>query len=231
EHVVSGDLFVLGANGIQSAAIMLRSDLGGEYVGRGLHESYGCNFEAYLDGVDNFDGSTITTGLNYGLYDGEHRSRQAAALVYFENRWQHGLRPEKGRLRQTLPLVVVTEDLLDPENFVSLDEDDNAFINYKGPADYAVQGMARAREKLPEILAPLPVERIIDHGLRGTESHVQGTLRMGRDESDSVVDRDLVHHQFRNLLIVGTSTFPSCSCANPSLTAAALSLRAASRIA
>ncbi|MCG5478503.1 GMC oxidoreductase [Sinorhizobium alkalisoli] len=230
EYTASGDLFVLGANGIQSAAIMLRSDLGGEFVGRGLHESYGRNVEAYLDGIDNFDGSTITTGLNYGLYDGQHRSEQAAALVYFENRWQHGLRAEKGRLRQTLPLVIVTEDLLEPENFVDLDENENAFINYKGPAGYAVEGMARAMEKLPDILAPLPVEEIMDRGIRGTESHVQGTLRMGKDRSGSVVDRDLIHHEFRNLAIVGTSTFPSCSCANPSLTAAALSLRAAMRI-
>ncbi|RUZ37777.1 GMC family oxidoreductase, partial [Mesorhizobium sp. M7A.F.Ca.CA.004.05.2.1] len=126
EYQVSGDLFILGANAIQSAAIMLRSGLGGEFVGSGLHESYGWNFEVYLDGVDNFDGSTITTGLNFGLYDGPHRSEHAAALVYFENRWQHGLRAEKGRLRQALPLVVVTEDLLDPENFVTLDEDENA---------------------------------------------------------------------------------------------------------
>lgn len=231
EHVVTGDLFVLGANGIQSAAIMLRSGLGGECVGRGLHESYGWSFEAYLDGVDNFDGSTITTGLNFSLYDGAHRSEYAAALVYFENRWQHGLRPEKGRLRQTLPIIVVTEDLLEPENFVSLDVNDNAYINYKGPADYAVQGMARAREKLPELLAPLPVEKIIDRGMRRTESHVQGTLRMGTDPNHSVIDRDMIHHRLRNLVVVGTSTFASCSCANPSLTAAALSLRAASRIA
>jgi choline dehydrogenase-like flavoprotein len=231
EHVVTGDLFVLGANGIQSAAIMLRSDLGGEFVGRGLHESYGWSFEAYLDGVDNFDGSTITTGLNFGLYDGAHRSEYAAALVYFENRWPHGLRPEKGRLRQTLPIIVVTEDLLDQENFVSLDENENAYVNYKGPAGYAVEGMARAREKLPELLAPLPVEKIADRGQRRTESHVQGTLRMGTDPSGSVVDRDMIHHKLRNLVVVGTSTFASCSCANPSLTAAALSLRAASRIA
>ena len=228
---VSGDLFVLGANGIQSPAIMLRSGLDGELVGRGLHESHGWSFEVYLDGVDNFDGSTITTGLNFGLYDGPHRSTQAAALVYFENRWAHGMRPEPGRLRQTLPLVVVTEDLLEPANLVTLDDRENAFIGYEGPSAYAVEGMRRAAEGLPGLLAPLPVEEIFDRGARGTESHVQGTLRMGADPTDSVVDRDLVHHRLRNLIVAGTSTFPSCSCANPSLTAAALSLRAASRVA
>ncbi|MES0214143.1 GMC oxidoreductase [Mesorhizobium sp. C280B] len=54
---------------------------------------------------------------------------------------------------------------------------------------------------------------------------------MGRDVTDSVVDRNMIHHKLRNLVVVGSSTYPSCSCANPSLTAAALSLRAASRIA
>ncbi len=230
EYSVSGDLFVLGANAIQSPAIMLRSGLGGEFVGLGLHESYGWNYEVYLDGVDNFDGSTITTGLNFGLYDGPHRAEHAAALVYFENRWQHGMRAEKDRHRQVLPLVIVTENLLDPENRVVLDEEGNAFVSFKGASDYAAAGMAKALERLPELLEPLPVERIFDRGMRPTESHVQGTLRMGTGPADSVVDRDMVHHQFRNLVVVGTSTYPSCSCANPSLTAAALSLRAASRL-
>jgi len=231
EYSVSADLFVLGANAIQSPAIMLRSGLGGEFVGLGLHESYGWNYEVYLDGVDNFDGSTITTGLNFGLYDGPHRAEHAAALVYFENRWQHGMRAEKGKLRQVLPLVIVTENLLDSENRVILDKDENAFVSFKGASDYATKGMAKALERLPELLEPLPVEKIFDRGIRPTESHVQGTLRMGTGPADSVVDSDMIHHRLRNLVVVGTSTYPSCSCANPSLTAAALSLRAASRLA
>jgi choline dehydrogenase-like flavoprotein len=231
DYSVSGDLVILGANAIQSPAIMLRSGLGGEFVGLGLHESYGWNYEVYLDGVDNFDGSTITTGLNFGLYDGPHRAEHAAALVYFENRWQHGMRADKGRLRQVLPLVIVTENLLDPENRVVLDKDENAFVSFKGASDYATKGMAKALERLPSLLKPLPVEQIFDRGIRPTESHVQGTLRMGTGPADSVVDRDMIHHQLRNLVVVGTSTYPSCSCANPSLTAAALSLRAASRLA
>lgn len=230
DYTVTGDLFVLGANGIHSPAILMRSDLGGGLVGRGLHESYGHAMEVWLDGVDNFDGSTITTGLNFGLYDGEHRADHGAALVYFENRWSHGFRPEPGRLRQTLPLIIVTEDLLRDENHVSLDDDDNAFIHFDGAADYAVRGMERAKALLPELLAPLPVEDIFDRGVRRTESHVQGTLRMGDDPARSVVDSDMIHHQLRNLVVVGTSTFPSCSSANPSLTAAALSLRAARRL-
>lgn len=230
EYLVTGDLFVLGANAIHSPAILQRSDLGGGLVGKGLHESYGAAFEVFLDGVENFDGSTITTGLNFGLYDGPHRASYGAALVYFENRWAHGMRLERGRMRETLPLVIVTEDLLEDGNRVTLDENDDAFVEYVGASNYAIRGMAEARRKLPELLAPLPVEQIFDRGVRGTESHLQGTLRMGHDPATSVVDAGLLHHQLRNLVVVGTSTFPTCSCANPSLTAAALSLRAARRL-
>jgi choline dehydrogenase-like flavoprotein len=227
DYAVTGDLVVLGANAIHSPAILLRSGLGGGKVGLGLHESYGASFEVYLDGIDNFDGSTITTGINFGLYDGPHRAEYGAALVAFENRWPHGMRLEQGRMRQTLPLIVVTEDLLDDRNRVTLDSGENAFVEYVGPAAYAVDGMAAARRLLPDLLAPLPVEAIHDRGIRSTESHLQGTLRMGADPATSVVDAGLVHHRLRNLVVVGTSTFPTCSSANPSLTAAALSLRAA----
>ncbi len=50
---------------------------------------------------------------------------------------------------------------------------------------------------------------------------------MGQADDGSVVDGQMLHHRMRNLVVVGTSTYPSCSPANPSLTAAALSLRAA----
>ncbi len=229
-YSVTGDLFVLGANAIQSPAILKRSGLGEGVVGLGLHESYGAAFEVFLDGVENFDGSTITTGLNFGLYDGAHRAEYGAALVYFENRWPHGMRLEAGRMRETLPIAIVTEDLLEDHNRVTLDDNENAFVDYVGASDYALKGMAEAVRKLPDLLSPLPVEEIFDRGVRETESHLQGTLRMGMDPSSSVVDENLLHHRCRNLVIVGTSTFPTCSCANPSLTAAALSLRAARAI-
>jgi len=50
---------------------------------------------------------------------------------------------------------------------------------------------------------------------------------MGNDPESSVVDRHLVHHQVRNLMVLGGSAFPTCSPANPTLTLSALSLWAA----
>jgi choline dehydrogenase-like flavoprotein len=46
---------------------------------------------------------------------------------------------------------------------------------------------------------------------------------------DGVVDSSLIHHKYRNLFVLGASTFPTISPANPTLTLSALSLRAGQR--
>ncbi|WP_419911944.1 GMC oxidoreductase [Hoeflea sp.] len=227
DGAVSGDLIVLGANGIHSPAILLRSGISDHWVGRGLHEQHSVYQEIYLDGVENFDGGSYTTALNYSLYDGPHRKDYAGTLVYFENRWPFGLRPEKNKWRMTLPLWLSIEDLPSPEHRVVLDDNDNPLIEHPHVSDYALTGTRKAVEKLPQMLAPLPVEDIIDRGVVGTASHIQGSVRMGQSQEDSVVDRGLLHHSIRNLMIVGTGVIPTSSAANPSLTAAALSLHAA----
>ena len=53
---------------------------------------------------------------------------------------------------------------------------------------------------------------------------------MGDDPATSVVDRDLRSHDHPNLFIVGSSVFPTSATANPTLTIAALSLRAVTAV-
>jgi choline dehydrogenase-like flavoprotein len=226
QHIAYGDLFVLGANAIHSPTILLRSGLDKSPVGLGLHEAHGIEVEALLDKVDNFDGSTITTGVDYGAYDGEFRRKSGSALLYFENRWTFGFRPELGKWRSSLPIVIVVEELPRDSDKVVLDNGQSHVIGSK-PSTYATDGADRAFAALPQILEKLPVERIERRRVRPTESHLQGSLRMGADAATSVIDPQQVHHEIRNLIVVGSSVFPSCSAANPSLTVAALSLRAA----
>ena len=57
-----------------------------------------------------------------------------------------------------------------------------------------------------------------------------GTARMGGDAKDSVVDRNLRSHDHPNLFILGSAVFPTSATANPTLTIAALSLRAADEV-
>jgi choline dehydrogenase-like flavoprotein len=231
EHHVAGDLFVLGANAIHSPAILLRSRLNHSLTGVGINEQVGYSVEVLLDGLDNFDGSTITTALNYMLYDGDFRREYGGALIYFENRWPNGVRTEFGRWRQIAPLLVTVEDLPQDQNRVDLDSDGMPRVSHESPSDYAMFGVKQSLASLVKVVAPLPVERIDFVGMRPTESHIQGTLRMGNDASSSVVDAKQVHHSARNLVVVGSSVFPSCPCANPSLSVAALSLRSADLLA
>jgi choline dehydrogenase-like flavoprotein len=60
--------------------------------------------------------------------------------------------------------------------------------------------------------------------------HIMGTCRMGFDPKQAVVDPDCRSFDHRNLYVVGASTFPACGTANPTITVAALALRAAEHV-
>jgi choline dehydrogenase-like flavoprotein len=231
EHHVAGDLFALGANALHSPAILLQSGIDHPLTGVGIHEQAGYSAEVMLDGLDSLDGGTITTALNYSLYDGEFRKEHAGALIYFDNRWPYGLRKEYGRWRQFVPLVVAVEDLPQDANRVTIESDGVPHVSHASISNYAKLGVERSWEALQKVLGPLPVENVEFRGMRATESHIQGSLRMGDDRASSVVDAKQVHHDVRNLVVVGSAVFPSGSCSNPSLTVAALSLRSADLLA
>jgi len=226
-HRARGELFVLGANAIFTPYLLQKSGIASEFTGKGLNEQVGAEVEVLLDGLDNFDGSTATSGINYSLFEGEHRRDVAATTVVFRNRWPNGLRHEYGRWRQLLSIWITAEDLPQAGNYVSTsDRDGIPLVFHTGASDYASNGIKRALSALPELLRPLPVESIGKVNWRKTESHIQGTTPMGNDPASSEVDHRLIHHKYRNLVIVGSSVFPGCPTANPSLTVAALALRA-----
>jgi choline dehydrogenase-like flavoprotein len=62
-------------------------------------------------------------------------------------------------------------------------------------------------------------------------SHQCGTARMGTDPATSVVDTNLKAHDLDNLYIVDASVLPTSAAVNPSLTIAALALRAGAHLA
>jgi choline dehydrogenase-like flavoprotein len=60
--------------------------------------------------------------------------------------------------------------------------------------------------------------------LRGARHHM-GTTRMHPDPRHGVVDADCRVHGIANLYLAGSSVFPTCGTANPTLTIVALALR------
>ena len=169
-----------------------------------------------------------------GDLDGPHRSERGASLFFVDNRWKfQGLRTDFGKYLQTTLLVVNSEDLPLDENYVDIPDDwsRSPTVHHAHHSDYGHRGMTAALAALEGILAPIGLEGLSEPELRTTESHLQCTTPMGADPARSIIGDDLVHHQLRNLHVLGTSAFTTCPVANPSLTAAALSLKAAEAFA
>jgi choline dehydrogenase-like flavoprotein len=65
--------------------------------------------------------------------------------------------------------------------------------------------------------------------LEGGHHHI-GTTRMSADPARGVVDADCRMHGVANLYVAGSSVFPTCGSANPTLTVVALALRLAAHL-
>jgi len=93
--------------------------------------------------------------------------------------------------------------------------------------------LRRANAIQEAILAELDAEITWQIGPEnaGPAFHHMGTTRMGTDPEASVVDERLRTHDLTNLWLAGSSVFPTGGAMNPTLTIAALSLRAADHIA
>jgi choline dehydrogenase-like flavoprotein len=230
DQLARGSLIAIGANAILNPYLLLRSGLDDGIVGRGLVEQVELAVDVHLDGVDNFQGSSASCGIGYMHHDGEHRRERAAALMLTLN--IPDLRLERGKWRQRLRFGWIVEDLPQENNRVTVDPaDGRPCVSFSGHSDYTQRTIDHLRKIAPEVLSVLPVERImIDKQVHKTASHIECTTPMGSDPKSSVVDRNLVHHRLRNLLVLGSSTFPTCAPANPSLTLSALSLRCAEQL-
>lgn len=227
-----GDLVALGANAIFNPHVLLRSGLEHPVLGRGLCEQVSVSFDVLLDGVDNFQGSHMLTGHGYMLHRGRRRRDRAAALLETAN--IQYLRMERGRWRQRLMAKFIFEDLPQRDNYVRPSSEDPSMpeVAYHGHSDYTQRGIDALLSSEAEELfsAALPVERIQLLEAFSTEGHIECTVPMGHDAASSVVDRHLIHHEVRNLLVLGSSAFPTCPPANPTPTLAALSLWAADHL-
>ncbi|PSQ01891.1 GMC family oxidoreductase [Halobacteriales archaeon QS_5_70_17] len=91
----------------------------------------------------------------------------------------------------------------------------------------------RANEIQRAILSELgvDVEWTVGPENTGPAYHHMGTTRMGTDPDRSVVDRRLRTHDVANLTVASSSVFPTGGAMNPTLTIAALALKAADHVA
>jgi choline dehydrogenase-like flavoprotein len=233
EHRAAGELIVLGANGFFNPHILLRSGLTLPAIGRGLVEQVGLYVVAYLDGVENFQGSTARCGHGYMFHRDEDRRSRAAGLVLTHNTMDiSDLRQTRGKWRQIMGLSLVFEDLRQEQNRVVVSPEDPALpeVIFTGRSAYAEAALDQVDEMVADLLSPLPVDGYEIRPVKSTEAHILGTTVMGDDPATSVVDRNLLCHGVSNLVVLGSGAFPTAAPANPTLTLSALSLRAADKL-
>jgi glucose dehydrogenase len=205
-----------------------------------------------------YRGPLSTSGIE-NLRDGEFRKDRAAFRIEIGNdghSWptgapvstaarlaQDGLRGDeldaalKDETSRHIRLASLVEQSPDPENRVTLDPDKTDANGMPLPRihfdydDYTRAGLDAAQEAHDEVFTALGATDV-NHSpdIQGA-GHVIGTLRMGTDAKTSVVDPDLRSFEHRNLFLLGSGAFPTSATANPSLTIAALSLRAVDVIA
>jgi choline dehydrogenase-like flavoprotein len=131
-------------------------------------------------------------------------------------------------------LLVIAEDQPHYENRIALagGEDAHGLAAMTITHRYTARDLAAAdmlRRHATRILRRAGAWRSYRHVI-DTYSHALGTVRIGPEPGTSPLDGD---HRFRgldNLLVVDGSALPRSAGVNPSLTIAALSLRAASRL-
>jgi choline dehydrogenase-like flavoprotein len=235
-EAAAADLVVLAASALFNPHILLRSNIAHRLLGRRLHEQMPIDVCIDLAGVKSYNGSTTISGNGYLFYDGEHRREHAACLIETWNSPfaydRASLRAERGRMTERTYLRFMFDEIPRDDNTVAIHAPDArlAEARFNGYSDYAQRAADRIPKMVEELGQGLPIERIDSVMLGRTSAHIQGTVVMGNSPDESIVDRHLIHHRYRNLLVLGASAFPTASPSYPTVTVSALSLWAADHL-
>jgi choline dehydrogenase-like flavoprotein len=128
----------------------------------------------------------------------------------------------------SIHIMAMSEDLPDPDSRV-LWRNGEVVLDWRRTNTLAHDLlMARLKRAMRRAGWPITLARGFP---KSKPSHQCGTNRMGADPRSSVVDVDLKAHDLDNLYICDASVLPTSAAVNPSLTVAALALRAGWHIA
>jgi choline dehydrogenase-like flavoprotein len=135
-----------------------------------------------------------------------------------------------------LGLATMVEQLPSPDNRIVPDFDQRDALGIPRPRitfrvdDYTRRAFEHGRRIHQEIFTALKSTEV-QHGHEVMSSgHVIGTYRMGTDPAQSVVNPEQRAHDHANLFLLGSGVFPTSAASNPTLTIAAVALRAVGSI-
>jgi choline dehydrogenase-like flavoprotein len=180
-----------------------------------------------------------------------HRTSQGAFLLEFLNsagptpeeiavqsgKWGQALREHvREEFGRRLGIRVFVEQLPQPGNAVSLNPRLRDYFGNPVPniycrvGNYERNALNEAKTVVQKIFAAMGLHDVRSSPLTFA-AHMIGTHRMGTDAATSVVNSDLRTHDVPNLYLVGSGCFVTASASPPTLTIAALAIRASEHIA
>jgi choline dehydrogenase-like flavoprotein len=249
-----GDIVVVSAGAVNSAALLLRSV--GEHHPNGLANSSGVVGRHYMAHINsaaiaisrepNPTRFQKTLGVNdyyWGAPDFDFPLGHIQMLGKTDGEMLRAGAPPYAPgpaldwvARHAIDFWLTTEDLPRADNRVTLDRSGQIHIAYR---NVNLEGHRRLIAKLKALLEPLGCQRSFLPGwiardqripLAGV-AHQCGTVRFGEDPASSALDVNCKAHELDNLYVVDTSFFVSASAVNPALTAIANALRVGDHIA
>ncbi|WP_158224028.1 GMC oxidoreductase [Halorubrum salipaludis] len=231
------DHFVVAAGGIESARLLLLSK-NTEHP-TGIANSSGCVGKYFME----HPMLKVTGDLEDPRRDilSEEANGELVSHEYYKPSEENphsimiGFRKQSGK---EVSLLGVTEMAPQENNRISLNKKVTDDYNEPVPDislsfnDRNTAALERVEKILLELCEILNVKVKSIHGPENPiyVNHHIGTTRMGDDPDTSVVNRNLRTHDIRNLSIISSSVFPTGFGVNPTLTIAALSLRAVDHI-
>ena len=253
--VFSGDLVVVSAGAINSAALLLRS--ASEQHPSGLANASGVVGRHYMGHTNSVlialsrcENPTVfqkTLALN-DFYFGTPEWPYPMGHISFVGKLDlHALRAGAPAIapgwtlelmaRHSLDFWLTSEDLPDPENRVTLDREGQIVLSY---TPNNLEGHGRLTQKLKALMKHQSCHvhggscheglfaRNVFVGDRiplAGVAHQNGTVRFGTDRRSSALNTDCRAHDVDNLYVVDGSFFPSSAAVNPALTIMANALR------
>jgi choline dehydrogenase-like flavoprotein len=242
----AASVFVVACGAVNSAALLLRS--APDRHPDGLANSSGLVGKRYMahhatmmQGFHPFrrNGTVFqkTVGIN-DFYFGGNGTRYPLGQIQSQGR-THGVMAQtvvpwiplwayEAWVSRGVDWLVMSEDLPDPSNRVTVERDGRIRLSYRPnntkPHKVLVGEMKRILRRLGYWVT---VKH--SHGSKNT-THQCGTLCFGTDPRSSVLDPFCRAHDVENLFVVDASFFPSSAAVNPGLTIAAQALRVADHI-
>ncbi|NTF33417.1 GMC family oxidoreductase [Rhizobium skierniewicense] len=246
-RTISADLFISSAGAINSSALLLRSanDAHKRGLGNNMSDQLGRNYMAHnntaMMAISPFKKNHVTFQKSMAINDyylansekpyplgnvqglGKLQGGMLTANARWAPEWLMAIFAER-----SVDWWLMSEDLPDPENRVTLDADGKIRLSYTAnnlkSHNELVQVWSRDMRSLGY---PLIITNKMDIKV---SMHQCGTARFGNDPKTSVLDPHCKVWDVDNLYVVDASFLPSSTALNPSLTIVAQATRTADHI-